>query len=375
MSKGRYSIDMTTGSLMPKIIKFTIPILLTGLLQIFYNAADIVVVGRFAGSSTYLAAVGATSTLVNLMFNLFFGISVGAGIVVAKYIGAGDGKAIHRSVHTSMLFSLLSGVILGVCSYFLSPFLLTLMKTPDDILPLSAVYLKIFFIGAPATVIYNFGASILRSTGDSKRPLYILALTGIINILLNLLFVIQFKMNVRGVAVATVIAQYISAVIVLFILLNTDGFIRLIPSKLRFYKTELLEILKIGLPAGLQGSLFSFSNTIIQSSVNTLWRGNHCRQHRRHKHRQHHLHQYKRRGADNNHVYFSKPRRKQFKKNKKNIFLLHAARIFVFIGFVHGFLHFPHSASRHIHHRPRGYKNGKYTRWTFCVYLLPEQSH
>lgn len=269
MSQKRYNMDMTTGSLFSKILSFAFPLMITGLLQIVYNAADVMVVGRFAGSIS-LAAVGATATLVNLMLNLFLGLSMGSGVVVAKHIGAGNGEAVHRSVHSAMLLSLLSGILIGIFGVFASPFALEAMGTPDEVLTLSSLYLRIFFLGTPANMIFNYGASILRATGDSKRPLYILTSTGILNVLLNVFFVVKCHMDVAGVALATIIAQYVSAICVLLILVRANSSIRLSPKKLRFYKEELLDILRIGIPAGLQSSLFSLSNVIIQSSINSF---------------------------------------------------------------------------------------------------------
>ena len=269
MSKGRYSIDMTTGRLLPKLISFTIPLMLTGLLQIVYNAADVMVVGRFAGSLS-LAAVGATSSLVHLSLNIFLGIATGSGVVAAKHIGSGSTSSVHRTVHTSMLLAVISGIIIAIAGVLLSPLALRAMDIPDDVFPLSVTYLRIFFLGTPASMLYNFGAAMLRATGDSKRPLYILTFTGIVNVVLNLIFVIFFKMNVSGVALATIISQLISAILVLYILVNANSVIRLSVRKLRLYKEELLDIIKIGIPMGIQASLFSLSNVIIQSSINSF---------------------------------------------------------------------------------------------------------
>ena len=269
MAKSRYSMDMTTGRLFPKIVSFTIPLMLTALLQLVYNAADVMVVGRFAGSLS-LAAVGATSSLVHLSLNIFLGLATGSGVVAAKNIGAGDGAAVHRTVHTSMSLSVISGIAIGLIGFAITPFALRAMGIPDDVFPLSVQYLRIFFLGTPGSLIYNFGAAMLRATGDSKRPLYILTFTGIVNVLLNLVFVIFLKMNVAGVALATIISQYLSAVFVLYILLNANSIIRLSVSKLRFYKDEILEIIRIGIPMGIQASLFSLSNVIIQSSINSF---------------------------------------------------------------------------------------------------------
>lgn len=267
--KRRYSMDMTTGKLFPKIVSFAVPIMLTGLLQLVYNAADVMVVGRFAGSVS-LAAVGATTSLVHLSLNLFLGLATGAGVVVAKHIGAGDGASVHRTVHSAMLLAIICGIGIGIVGFAFSSSALVAMRIPDDVLPLSATYLRIFFLGTPASMIFNFGAAILRATGDSKRPLYILTISGIVNVVLNLVFVIVFKMNVAGVALATVISQYLSAVFVLYILLNINSFVHLSIKKMRFYKDELIDIIKIGIPSGIQASLFSLSNVIIQSSINSF---------------------------------------------------------------------------------------------------------
>ena len=269
MATGRYSMDMTTGSLFPKIISFALPLMLTGLLQIVYNAADAVIVGRFSGSLA-LAAVGATSMLVNLTLNLFLGLSMGSGVVVAKHIGANNTASVHRTVHSAMLLSVICGFFIGAVGILVSPFALELMDTPSDVFPLSVTYMRIFFLGTPASMIYNFGAAILRATGDSKRPLYILTATGILNVLLNVIFVVAFKMSVSGVALATVISQLVSAICILYIFININSPINLSVKNLRFYKDELREIIKIGLPAGLQSSLFSLSNVIIQSSINSF---------------------------------------------------------------------------------------------------------
>ncbi len=269
MAKGRYDINMTSGVLFPKIVSFAIPLMLTGLLQLVYNAADVMVVGRFAGS-TSLAAVGATSSLVNLLLNFFLGLSMGSGVVVAKHIGADNGAEVHKALHSAMLLAIISGVAIAVLGFAISPLALKAMGTPEDILPLSVTYLRIFFLGTPASMIYNYGAAIIRATGDSKRPLYILTFTGIVNVVLNLWFVIQFKMDVAGVALATIISQFLSAIFVLYILLNINSYVHLSIKKLKFYKEELLDILKIGIPSGIQSSLFSLANVVIQSSINSF---------------------------------------------------------------------------------------------------------
>ena len=260
---------MTSGPLMPQIITFAIPLALTGLLQLIYNAADMMVVGRYAGS-TSLAAVGATSMLVNLTVNLFIGLATGSGVVTAKYIGADDNEKVRRTVHTTMLLGAVSGILVMSLGILLSPLFLKWMDTPSDIIDLSVTYLRIYFAGAPANMIYNYGAAVLRASGDSKRPFYFLTASGLINIGLNLLFVIKFNMDVAGVAYATIISQYISATCVVIALKETNRPTRLSLKKLRIYKEVLTEIIRIGLPAGIQGCFFSISNVIIQSSINSF---------------------------------------------------------------------------------------------------------
>lgn len=261
-------LDMTTGPFFRKILIFSIPLMLTGVLQLIYNAADIMVVGRFAGSES-LAAVGSTSSLVNLIINLFVGLSTGAGVVTARHIGANSNNRIHKSVHTAMAISVASGIAVGLFGIFLSGKLLALMGTPENVLPLATLYLKIYFLGAPASLVYNFGASIIRATGDTKRPLIILGLTGIVNVVLNVVLVVGFHFNVAGVAIATIVAQFISAVLIVVRLKNIENACRLNFKKIRIHKEELRDILRIGLPAGFQSSLFSFSNVLIQSTINT----------------------------------------------------------------------------------------------------------
>ena len=262
-------LDMTTGPFFKKILIFSIPLMLTGVLQLIYNAADVMVVGRFAGSES-LAAVGSTSSLINLIVNLFVGLSTGAGVVTARHIGANLNDRIHKSVHTAMAISVASGVAVGLFGFFLSGKFLQLMGTPDNVLSLATLYLKIYFLGAPGSLIYNFGASIVRSTGDTKRPLFILGFTGIINVALNVVLVVGFHFNVAGVAIATIVAQYISAILIVIRLTHIENACRLNIKKIRLYKEELKDIIKIGLPAGLQSSLFSFSNVLIQSTINSF---------------------------------------------------------------------------------------------------------
>lgn len=265
----RYSLDMTNGPFLKKILIFSIPLMLTGLLQIAYNTADVIVVGRFVGKEA-LAAVGSTGSLVNLFLNVFLGLSMGSGVMVARHIGENDGKKIHDCVHTAMLLSVICGVVVGILGFFASSTMLRLMNAPEDVIDLASLYLKIYFLGSPGLLAYNFGASIVRSTGDTKRPLYILSFSGLINVGLNLILVIFFNLGVSGVAIATIVSQYVSAVLIIFYLLRIPNACKLMPSKLKFEKTELKSILRLGLPAGIQSSLFSVSNVVIQSTVNSF---------------------------------------------------------------------------------------------------------
>ena len=265
----KYSLDMTNGPFLKKILRFSLPLVLTGLLQMIYNTADIIVVGRFAGG-TALAAVGATSSLVNLILNVFLGMSMGSGVMTAKYIGARDEDSVKRCVHSAMLLSILSGIFVAIFGFVFSEQLLVMMDSPADVLPLSKLYLQIFFLGAPAGMVFNFGASIVRATGDTKKPLLILSMSGIVNIVLNLILVINFHMSVAGVAIATITSQYISATCILFVLFKMKNACKLTLKKLRFHKEELKRILYVGIPAGIQNSLFSVSNVIIQTTVNSF---------------------------------------------------------------------------------------------------------
>lgn len=262
-------MDMTSGALLPKILIFSGPLILTGILQLLYNAADVVVVGRFAGA-TSLAAVGSTGSLINLIINVFMGLSVGTSVMVARYYGAGDVRMVQDTVHTSILVALLSGIVVGIFGFVMAKPILRLMDSPDDVIDLAALYVRIYFVGMPFNLLYNFGAGILRAVGDTKRPLYYLTISGAANVILNLILVIVFHMGVAGVAIATVVSQAISMVLVLLCLIRTQGTIHLDLKKLRIRKAPLLGIMQVGLPAGLQGSLFSISNVLIQSSVNSF---------------------------------------------------------------------------------------------------------
>ena len=262
-------IDMTEGPIFGKLLKFSIPLIASSVLQLLFNAADVVVVGRFAGDNS-LAAVGSTGSLINLLINLFMGLSVGTNVVAANYFGAQKKDELRNTVHTAVLVSIYSGLILTVVGVLGAKPILTFMQAPTEVLNLAAVYLRIYFGGITATMVYNFGSAILRAKGDTQRPLYILLGAGILNFVLNLIFVIIFKMDVAGVGLATVISQVISAVLVIWILIKEPDDFHLNLKKLRINRTIFIQIVKIGLPAGFQGIMFSFSNVIIQSSVNTF---------------------------------------------------------------------------------------------------------
>lgn len=269
MKKKSYEINMCEGPLLGKMLLFAFPLILSSILQLLFNAADVVVVGRFAGSES-LAAVGSTSALINLLINLFNGLSIGTNVLVARYLGARDWENTSQTVHTAVTVSLVSGVFLIFVGLFLSNPLLQLMGTPEDVLDKASLYMKIYFVGMPAFMLYNFGAAILRSIGDTQRPLYFLMISGVINVILNLFFVIVCDMGVAGVAIATVASEVISAVLVLLCLLKLDGMCRVELKKLHIDKSKLLGMLRIGLPAGLQGCIFSISNVLIQSSINSF---------------------------------------------------------------------------------------------------------
>ncbi|MGN1100960.1 MAG: MATE family efflux transporter [Huintestinicola sp.] len=263
----KYEMDMCSGSIMKKMLIFTLPLMFSSILQLLFNAADIVVVGRFAGDNS-LAAVGSTTALINLLTNLFVGLSIGANVTAARNYGAKREEALSRTVHTSITISIISGVILTVIGIFGAKEMLRLMSTPDEIIDLAADYLRIYFAGITASMIYNFGSALLRAIGDTKRPLYYLMTAGVVNVVMNLLFVIVLKMDVSGVALATVISECLSAFLVVRCLMKETGAIKLVLKKLRVHKQELAAIIHIGLPAGFQGIVFALSNVVIQSSVN-----------------------------------------------------------------------------------------------------------
>lgn len=264
-------INMTEGPILFKLLQFSIPLIFTSLLQLLFNAADLIVVGRFSeNGDACMAAVGSTGSLINLLVNLFTGLSVGTNVVASHYYGANKKNELQETVHTAILLSVISGVILTIIGVFSATSILTLMKTPDDVKKLASIYLKLYFGGITASMIYNFGSALLRAKGDTKRPLYILLTAGLLNFLLNLLFVIPFKMNVAGVGFATIISQFISALWVIILLLKEDENFKLSLKKIHINKNIFAKIVKIGIPAGFQGIMFSFSNVIIQSSVNSL---------------------------------------------------------------------------------------------------------
>lgn len=267
--KRSHEIDMTNGPIFTKILAFSVPLMLTGILQLLFNAADVIVVGKFAGSVA-LAAVGSTGSLINLLVNVFIGISTGANVLTARFFGSQDRERMHRCVHTAMLLSGILGLFIGVVGAFLSGELLKLMNTDPEVLPLSTLYLRIYFIGVPATVVYNFGAAILRAIGDTDRPLRFLFVSGVINVVLNLVTVICLNMSVAGVAIATAVSQYVSAFLVVMCLCRSEGAYRLSLGKLSLHKDMVGQIFAIGLPAGLQSSIFSISNVIIQSTINSF---------------------------------------------------------------------------------------------------------
>lgn len=264
-----YRMDMTEGPLTTKIIKFTIPVMLTGILQLLFNTADVIVVGRFTGK-TALAAVGSTGSLINLLVSLFIGLSIGTNVLVARYQGAKDDKAVSETVHTSIALGIVGGLILLIIGVVATRPLLEMMATPEDVIDQSTLYMRNLFFGMPLNLILNFGAAILRAIGDTKRPLYYLTIAGVINLFLNIFLVTVFSLGVAGVAIATVISEGVSCVLILLCLKHETGAIRLYFNRIKINPSKCIDIMKIGLPAGLQGCIFSISNVLIQSSVNSF---------------------------------------------------------------------------------------------------------
>ena len=264
----KHTVDMTRGSIMRHIIAFAIPVMIAGVLQTLYNAADTVVVGKFAGKEA-LAAVGSTGSAIHLIIGVFIGLSSATNVIVARKFGAGNKSGVSKAVHTAIAACIAGGVILAVLGIAFCRKILILMGSPDDVIDLATLYMRIYFAGIPVMLIYNFGSAVMRAVGDAKRPTYYLMGAGIINVSLNLLFVIVFKMSVAGVAIATMIAQCVSAFLVLRSLIKTEECFKLDIRKIKIHREELREMITLGIPAGIQGSLFSLSNVIIQSSVNS----------------------------------------------------------------------------------------------------------
>lgn len=264
-----FEIDMCNGTLMDKLISFSIPLMLSGILQLMFNAVDIIVVGRFAGSES-LAAVGSTTALINVFTNLFIGISLGSNVLAARYYAAGKEREMSETVHSSLTLALISGILMAFAGLFFSRTALEWMGTPDDVIDLAALYMKIYFIGMPFFMLYNYGAAILRAVGDTKRPLLFLVVSGLVNAGLNMIFVICFHMAVEGVAIATVISQLLSCIMVLTCLYRTQGCYQFRFSKLGLKSIYVLQIFQVGIPAGIQSTVINFSNVLLQSSVNSF---------------------------------------------------------------------------------------------------------
>ena len=269
VAKNKFEIDMVNGTIMNKLISFALPLMLSGILQLLFNAVDIIVVGHFSGSQS-LAAVGSTSSLINMLTNLFIGISLGANVLAARFYASGKHKEMSETVHTAIATALVSGVIMIFVGIVFARPALELMDTPSDVIDLATLYMRIYFVGMPFFMLYNYGAAILRAVGDTKRPLIFLIVSGVVNACLNLLLVIAFKMDVAGVAIATVISQMISCVLVIICLYKTDAVYQLRFKKLRIKWSYLGQIFRIGIPAGIQSTLISFSNVLLQSSVNSF---------------------------------------------------------------------------------------------------------
>lgn len=267
--RNNYEMDMCHGALFKKLIYFAIPLILSSVLQLLFNAADIIVVGRFSGAHA-LAAVGSTSSLINLLVNLFMGISIGANVLLGRYYGAGQYDDASKTVHTAMIIAMVGGTLLIAVGIIFAAPLLEMMGTPSDVIALSTLYMRIYFLGMPAFAIYNFGAALLRALGDTKRPLYFLSFSGVINVLFNLFFVIVLHMGVAGVAFATILSEMISAGLILWCLHGSEGVLQVRFRELHFDRDKFIEMLRIGLPAGLQGVVFNVSNVLIQSSVNSF---------------------------------------------------------------------------------------------------------
>ena len=269
MKNNKYEIDMCNGSIMDKLISFSLPLMLSSILQLMFNAVDIIVVGRFSGSQA-LAAVGSTTALINIFTNLFIGISLGANVLAARYYAAGRNKEMSETVHTAITLALISGVVMAFVGLIFAKGALELMGTPEDVIRLSTLYMRIYFLGMPFFMLYNYGAAILRAVGDTKRPLIFLIISGCANAVLNMTLVIIFHLGVAGVAIGTVISQMISCVLVLRCLYRSEGSYQLRFSKLSIKSAYLKPIFQVGIPAGIQSTVINFSNALLQSSVNSF---------------------------------------------------------------------------------------------------------
>lgn len=269
MKSNKYEIDMCNGSIMDKLVSFALPLMLSGILQLMFNAVDIIVVGRFSGSEA-LAAVGSTTALINVFTNLFIGISLGANVLAARFFAAGRKEEMSETVHTSITLALISGILMAFVGLVFSKGALELMGTPEDVIGLSTLYMRIYFMGMPFFMLYNYGAAILRAVGDTKRPLYFLIIAGVINAGLNMVLVIVFGLGVAGVGIATVFSQMVSCVLVLICLCRTEGSYKLSFSKLSIKGYYLKQIFQVGIPAGIQSTVINFSNALLQSSVNSF---------------------------------------------------------------------------------------------------------
>ena len=269
VKKNRFEIDMCNGSIMDKLISFSLPLMVSGILQLAFNAVDIIVVGRFSGSQA-LAAVGSTTALINVFTNLFIGISLGANVLAARFYAAGKDREMSETVHTSITLALISGITMAVIGVLLAKWALEIMGTPDDVIGQSALYMRIYFMGMPFFMLYNYGAAILRAIGDTKRPLIFLIISGIANAALNMTLVIIFHMGVAGVAIGTIISQLISCVLVLTCLYRSEGSYQLRFSKLKINGAYMEQIFQVGVPAGIQSTVINLSNALLQSSVNSF---------------------------------------------------------------------------------------------------------
>lgn len=269
MKKSKYEIDMCNGTLMDKLIVFAVPLMISGVLQLMFNAVDIIVVGRYSGSQS-LAAVGSTTALINIFTNLFIGISLGANVLAARFYAAGRDEEMSETVHTAIMVALISGVVMALVGFVLSRKALELMGSPDDVIDLSTLYMRIYFLGMPFFMLYNYGAAILRAVGDTRRPLLFLIVAGIVNAVLNVILVVKFHMAVEGVAIATVVSQFISCVMVLWCLWKSESSYQLRFSRLRINVSYLGQIFQVGVPAGIQSVVINFSNALLQSSVNSF---------------------------------------------------------------------------------------------------------